>query len=208
MKTMTAITMLMAVVNASASSGQNAESTVHVYVTFEASVAGPLIVGARSCASKLLAPAGVKLVWHDTPIGDPADANSLAMTFLPTTPASYRTGRNAKALAVALPYASTGQQILVFNDRVSDFVAPYGRRSWVVLGHILAHEIGHVLENVARHSDTGLMQANWTRDDISMMIWAGLPFAPEDKALIRARMEFVNRPAAAVLGIMAEGSPR
>jgi hypothetical protein len=208
MKTITAITMLMAVVNASASSGQNAESTVHVYVTFEASVAGPLIVGARSCASKLLAPAGVKLIWHDTPTGDPADANSLAMTFLPTTPVIYRTGRNAKALAVALPYASTGQQILVFNDRVSDFVAPYGRRSWVVLGHILAHEIGHVLENVARHSDTGLMQANWTRDDISMMIWAGLPFAPEDKALIRARMEFVNRPAAAVPGIMAEGSPR
>jgi hypothetical protein len=26
-------------------SGQNAESTVHVYVTFEASVAGPLTVG-------------------------------------------------------------------------------------------------------------------------------------------------------------------
>ena len=190
MKTMTAITMLMTVVNASASSGQNAESTVHVYVTFEASVAGPLIVAARSCASKLLAPAGVKLIWHDTPTGDPADANSLAMTFLPTTPVTYRTGRNAKALAVALPYASTGQQILVFNDRVSDFVAPYGRRSWVVLGHILAHEIGHV------------------RDDISMMIWAGLPFAPEDKALIRARMEFVNRPTGAVLAIMAEGSPR
>jgi hypothetical protein len=206
MKAMTAITMLMAVVNASASSGQNAESTVHVYVTFEASVAGPLIVAARSCASKLLAPAGVKLIWHDTPTGDPADANSLAMTFLPTTPVTYRTGRNAKALAVALPYASTGQQILVFNDRVSDFVAPYGRRSWVVLGHILAHEIGHVLENVARHSDTGLMQEHWTRDDISMMIWAGLPFAPEDKALIRSRMEFVNRPAAAVVAIMAQGS--
>jgi predicted metalloendopeptidase len=76
------------------------------------------------------------------------------------------------------------------------------------LGHILAHEIGHVLENVARHSDTGLMQANWTRDDISMMIWAGLPFAPEDKALIRARMEFVNRPATAVVAVMAEGSTR
>jgi hypothetical protein len=37
-----------------------------------------------------------------------------------------------------------------------------------------------------------------------MMIWAGLPFAPEDKALIRARMEFVNPPAA----VMAEGSIR
>jgi len=36
----------------------------------------------------------------------------------------------------------------------------------------------------------------------------GLPFAPEDKALIRARMEFVNRPAAAVVAVMAEGSPR
>ena len=173
MKTMTAITMLMAAVNATASSRQGPDFTVHVYVTFEAPVSGPLIVGAWSCASKLLSSTGLKLIWHDTPIGDAAGANSLAMTFLSTTPVSYRTGRNAKALAFALPYASTGQQILVFNDRVTNFVAPYGSRSRLVLGHILAHEIGHVLERVARHSGTGLMQANWTRDDRSMMIWAG-----------------------------------
>ena len=36
MKTMTAITMLMAAVNATASSQQSPEFTVHVYVTFEA----------------------------------------------------------------------------------------------------------------------------------------------------------------------------
>jgi hypothetical protein len=179
-----------------------------VYVTLEASVSGPLIVRAQSCASKLLAPTGVKLIWHDTPIGDPAGANSLAMTFLSTAPGSYRTGRKAKALAFALPYASTGQQILVFHDRVSNFIAPYGGRSGVVLGHILAHEIGHVLERVARHSDSGLMQANWSHDDISMMIWTGLPFAPEDKALIRSRMEVVNRPAGAVLAVVTEGSTR
>ena len=208
MKTMTAITMLMAAVNATASSQQSADFTVHVYVTFEASVVGPLLLPAQYRASKLLAPTGVNLIWHNTPIGDSAGANSLAMTFLPTTPVSFRTGRNAKALAYALPYASTGQQIMVFNDRVSDFIAPYGRRSWLVLGHILAHEIGHVLENVARHSDTGLMRARWNIDDISMIIRKGLPFAPEDKALIRARMELVNRPAAAVVAVMAEGSTR
>jgi hypothetical protein len=208
MKTITAITMLMAAVNATASNQQGPDFTVHVFVTFEAHVSGSLIMGARSCASKLLAATGVKLIWHDTPIGDAAGANSLAMTFLPGAPVSDRTGRNANALAVALPYASTGQQILVFNDRVTNFVAPYGRRSRVVLGHILAHEIGHVLENMARHSNTGLMRAHWSHDDISTMIWTGLPFAPEDKALIRARMEFVNRPAAAVVAVMAEGSPR
>src|SRR6478609_3428841 len=132
MKTMAAITMLMAAVNATASNQQGPDFTVHEYVTFEAHVSGSLITGARSCASKLLAATGVKLIWHETPNGDAAGANSMAMTFLPGAPVRDRTGRNAKALAVALPYASTGQQILVFNDRVSDFVAPYGRRSWVV----------------------------------------------------------------------------
>jgi hypothetical protein len=40
------------------------------------------------------------------------------------------------------------------------------------------------------------------------MIWTGLPFAPEDKALIRSRLEVVNRPAGAVVAVIAEGSTR
>jgi hypothetical protein len=197
MKIIAAIPILITTVNATASSTKMDEFPVHVNVTLEASVSGSLLLLAQGRASKLLAPAGVRLIWHNTPAPSAAGQTALAITFLADTPASLQPNR--KALAVARPYAKGGQQILVFNDRVTTFIAPYGRRSWMVLGHILAHEIGHVLENIARHSDTGLMRATWTFDDLSFMVWTGLPFAPEDNQLIRKRMELLNRSAAAIV---------
>ena len=54
-----------------------------------------------------------------------------------------------------------------------------------VLAHVLAHEITHVLEGVARHSDTGIMKAVWSPADYRQMKFHPLPFAPEDVDLIR-----------------------
>jgi hypothetical protein len=38
-----------------------------------------------------------------------------------------------------------------------------------ILGHVLAHEIGHVLLGTTKHSDSGLMKAWWTPDQIGGM---------------------------------------
>jgi hypothetical protein len=37
------------------------------------------------------------------------------------------------------------------------------------LGHILAHEITHVLQNEDRRSDSGLMKAHWDAPELSQM---------------------------------------
>jgi hypothetical protein len=34
-----------------------------------------------------------------------------------------------------------------------------------LLGYVLAHEIGHVLEGLVRHSGAGVMKASWNRAD-------------------------------------------
>jgi len=188
MRIMTAITILMAAVNATASSRESADFTLHVYVTFEAPIDVSLVLLAQDRASKLLAPTSVRLIWHNTPFGGSNSANALAMTFMVTAPASHRTPKNEHALAAAWPYASGRQQILVFNDRVASFIAPYGRRSGLVVGHILAHEIGHLLEGIVRHSDSGLMRAKWTPDDLQTITREGLGLAPFDQELIRANL--------------------
>ena len=42
-------------------------------------------------------------------------------------------------------------------------------RTGFLLGHVLAHEIGHVLQGVARHSATGVMKGRWSLHETSHM---------------------------------------
>jgi hypothetical protein len=85
----------------------------------------------------------------------------------------------------ALGYARLGEnRIEVFYDRVVSIAEPLIAPS--LLGHVLAHELTHLLEDVNRHSDRGLMKAHWTSNDYHHMFPEAMSFDPEDVALIRA----------------------
>jgi len=58
----------------------------------------------------------------------------------------------------------------------------------VLLGHVLAHEIGHILQGTDRHSETGLMKARWDSREIMAMDWKPLSFTADDVVLIRIGM--------------------
>jgi hypothetical protein len=88
------------------------------------------------------------------------------------------------ALAYALPYEGT--DIEVFYDRILSMVCPSTAPH--LLAHVLVHEITHILQGVARHSDTGIMKALWTPDDFHEMSRHPMHFAPEDLKLIRLGM--------------------
>ena len=96
-------------------------------------------------------------------------------------------------VAYALPYE--GVHIRVFYDRVE--VQP---NRAAMLAHVLVHEITHILQGVVRHSETGMMKAHWTADDVEQMGYSSLPFTALDIALIRSgmarRTEIHSSPAA------------
>ena len=93
------------------------------------------------------------------------------------TPSSLRPG----ALAYAYPYENT--QIVVFYDRITGLTG--SRDTPRLLAHVLAHEIAHVLQQISRHSQTGVMKARWSENEIRSMSRKPLPFAAEDVELIR-----------------------
>ncbi len=109
-----------------------------------------------------------------------------------------RTGDGARgsvsALAYALPYAASGTAIHVLMDRVADNLNP--NFEMVRLAHVLVHEITHVLEQIDRHSDDGIMKAHWDANDYAHMRSHPLPFAAIDIELIHAGI--VNRMQQAV----------
>jgi hypothetical protein len=136
---------------------------------------------AEGVASKIFSQMGVRLDWRHWR-GCPPGALRIKLTL--HTPESLMPA----AMAYAHPY--DGTDIRVFYDRVSD---PHAFPKDVVpkiLGHVLAHEIGHVLQGISRHSDTGVMKANWTPADFAAMTLEPLRFTAEDARLI---LEAVKR---------------
>ncbi len=95
---------------------------------------------------------------------------------------SYNTPQDQlpDAWAYALPYEGT--HIVVFYDRIQQKVPP--ARVPTLLAHVMAHEITHILEGVKRHSESGVMKAQWDDVDLFEMGRKPLAFAEEDVNLI------------------------
>jgi len=150
----------------------HAQQRVTVWVRQDAVVHGQALIGAEAVASKLFAAAGVRIKWcYGHPTGD-----AISIAFSELTPSDYRPG----SMAFALPYE--GVHITVFYDRISR--ATPANLAPALLGHVLAHEITHVLQRIDRHSETGVMKSHWTNRDLDQIVAKRLSFTAEDIELI------------------------
>ncbi len=57
-----------------------------------------------------------------------------------------------------------------------------------ILGHAVAHEIGHLLLATDAHSLIGIMKENYDNDDLFAMGRGRLVFEPEQSLVIRTRI--------------------
>jgi hypothetical protein len=132
---------------------------------------------AEKTASRIFQQIGVTLKWLKNPRTCPADALILSLT--DETPLNLLPG----ALAYAKPYE--GIHIRVFADRVmAAYDDPQHRLCGRVLGHVFAHEIGHMLQGVSRHSAEGVMKGKWTSSEMGAMRAKSLTFNDLDIRLI------------------------
>ena len=156
-----------------------AERTVTVYALDNGLNTRGVLYQAQQMAAKMFAEVGVRLDWRTgRPSGTRTQRNPVIVVSLAEhAPAGY----SPEALASAKVYE--GVHISVFWDRVaglSRFAPPA-----VVLAHVLVHEITHILQGVDRHSETGVMKAQWTPEDFHAMASKPLLFTPVDVKLIR-----------------------
>jgi hypothetical protein len=179
-----------------AGAGEGPASTpprVAVYVQGQQYADLALLNRARTLATSMFTEIGVRLEWK---AGRPRPTRRSSRTGPWYSPGKEivvrlameapRTHGNA-APARALPYAPSGTQVTVFYDQA---VPPQGDMgaSAAFLAHILAHEIGHVLQGIARHSEAGVMKAQWSREDRVQMKNGPLRFSPHDGILIRSAL--------------------
>jgi len=92
-------------------------------------------------------------------------------------------------LGLALPCAKFGSHALVFVDRCENAMQGRPASLGKVLGHAMAHEIGHVLLGTDAHSVGGLMKARWGRTDWLAVAAGHLRIAPEDGERMRLGLD-------------------
>lgn len=72
-----------------------------------------------------------------------------------------------------------------FYERILDFTTILGLDPGVLLGHVIAHEIGHLLLPYDSHSQVGLMRSGWDKLQAANAAMGTLTFTPGESGLIR-----------------------
>jgi hypothetical protein len=123
---------------------------------------------------------GLRVAWKSPKHGGlPGCSRVIKVAIVPSAPDHVSPGALA---ATQLESAS----ITVFYDRIEPTIEAWPGLASALLSGIFAHEIAHVLQSLNRHSDTGILKANWTYDDFLMMLSRRLSFSPLDVRLIRS----------------------
>ena len=90
-------------------------------------------------------------------------------------------GFSLVGIAGTAPFLAT-----VYVDRVEAVARGAGIDARTVLGLAIAHEIGHVLLNSNTHAPSGLMRADWSRNELRRKDAAAWHFLDIEAAHLRA----------------------
>ncbi len=146
----------------------------------------------------MFARAGVRITWvNGKPRSSGADGAPVVVhvRFVRQSMDAHSAG----ALAYATPFARGVNTITVLRDRIRA-IADGPAREPHILTHVLAHEIGHVLQGTDRHAESGVMKACWDREDFQAMERNSLEFTLTDVELMRGRLTRLRARAADLAG--------
>lgn len=174
-----------------------------------AGVSGGVLRGAEKQANRIFNAAGIDTTWVDctaTPVlavsasaqpeegtthcFAPLSAGIVLRIVSRPTPAS-------KAFRDAVFGFAEGSFVAtVFYARVEDLAHDvYGNESEtpLILGDVIAHEMGHLLLGTKSHSPSGIMCAKWDKDYLRLAFMGHQLFTPQQAGVIRAEVSRRNQ---------------
>jgi hypothetical protein len=151
-----------------------------------------LLYDARALAVSILADAGVSSFWDAEPSGpddprDPADEIELDVHLLGPRTTRLSAGESALGLAVVGP-GEPSHTAFVFQDRVLAYAGRHRLDAGRLLGHVIAHEVGHLLLASTTHAATGLMRGHWTPALLKRGAGGAMRFSESEGAAMRQRL--------------------
>ena len=179
-----------------------------------ASLPKPTLAGAEKEASRILRRAGLETEWLECSVSggggprrclQPLGLTEVTLRILPDrAKALLPLAADVFGFAVVPEDGSRGVDIGVFRDGI-DRLASLGAISQSqILGHVIAHEIGHLLLGSQAHSASGIMRPRWSSNDLVRAARGGLVFTPEEGRHLRAAT--AGRRASTEAGLPGPGS--
>jgi len=182
-------------------------SIVTVRVYNYAKVPRSFLRGAEREAGRIFTAAGLHTIWVDC-LGPHIGAQWVSISARPATwterdcqePAGGVTvGLRLLGPAAAIRRAGFAEDLAGFatgRDLASIFYRRVEDLAWgadkdenetpLILGNVMAHELGHLLLGTNSHSPSGIMCANWDEDYLRQALRGHQFFSPEQSALMRA----------------------
>jgi hypothetical protein len=140
----------------------------------------PVIAAARAASGDLFSAIGIDIEWRGSAPEPPPDGAYLVMTIVNHAPPDFGAG----VLAAAYPFERVHIRLLYDRVLASAGLPVEPLRLAHTMAYVMAHEIGHMLQGVSRHSATGVMKAKLGQEDLLAMQLGKLRFEPSDIRLI------------------------
>jgi len=175
------------------SAGSPQESTtITVQVSNWASVAPQILANAEKEATRVFRAAGVAVSWVNCPLTiSEAEANPICIAPCPPSRIALRINSEMPAdlpkttLGVAL--TETAMYATVYYPHIDDYARLGIANHAQIMGHAIAHEMGHLLLGLGLHARFGIMRGVWTAEDLrSMTMGAFLFSSPQSKVIRQA----------------------
>jgi hypothetical protein len=177
-----------------ASGGQGALLQLRVSVFNSSPISSSTIERAEGEAGRVLRDAGVEAIWLNCPQTSSQEA-SLGRCSEASFPSHLhlrilRVAHGLKVSTVGISFSAEdgrGCYADLFYEPIRQLEEETHVSQSVILGHAMAHELGHLLLGTNSHSPSGLMRAHWTREDLTNAS-GNLRFSEEQCLKIRSRL--------------------
>jgi len=163
-----------------------------IQVSNQAGVDPMTLVQAEKTAAGIFEKTGVESRWIEPAAGGSFPLSHIQLKILPSL-MSIRLGLPDEfpdsAMGLAPGSGPDRQSVYVFYNRVEALamrhVADTHADMAQILGHAIAHEIGHLLLNIQTHSAAGIMRGDWNLWDLRNASYGYLLFIPRQAKAIR-----------------------
>jgi hypothetical protein len=158
---------------------------VTVVVYNDAGIPARVIESAKETAERIYLDAGVTILWKD--YRDPATGMTQLFVRI------VRRSLNLPGEDFGIAFVGgdgRGVQADIFYSGIEQLTSSANPAQ--VLGHVMAHELGHLLLGMNTHSRLGIMQAQWTDQQLRQMSKGILKFDKRQSEIISAKLSDVH----------------
>ena len=179
--------------------------TITLRIYNYARVAPAALTEAENVASVILRKAGIESAWIDCPLSE-ADLAGYPACQRPPTPSQFVLRLVAQPLpnysdahedeiGLALPCRETeaGCSAYLSYKSVMNWAGRADTSADRILGHVMLHEIGHLLLGPGSHSETGVMRRDWDVDDLASMAQRFICFTSGQAHAVRAEVRIRSK---------------